>query len=407
MDKEIENSIVVFVEELKKRLEILDNTIPTVNVNDDNYRTLIKVLENHAYTSIDDINTEFLAKIGISDIQIVLASMGLKKTDIITYIYSYSFFAQIVNVKTDDARYNNAIKYFVSLESLIKDFIKEYETKKTSQNSFRDANTELYTKYIDLFENKDATTIFEDEEELVKLMTMINLDKKDQWHIELWLANNNLKQVKNQVAAVNMAYKITKKISQYLCDEYIDIISIIHKNIKAIEIDINDLPLIANKIAADNSLDRALTQNILCSMISSTLYRLYEQSNVEEKEELMQMLNNVFQSFVSEEYHILETAWEIIHNAKDFYENSLMFKDKDIMKYLDMSIQDIEQDGHDYEEAVDLKTLPIIKTIIETVDKIANLEESDQDYALCCGILSELIIAYNKYIDRKKVQIKE
>ncbi|MDE6292838.1 MAG: hypothetical protein K2L98_04070 [Bacilli bacterium] len=68
-----------------------------------------------------------------------------------------------------------------------------------------------------------------------------------------------------------------------------------------------------------------------------------------------------------------------------------------------MLISQIEEMGYDHETAVDLKTLPVIKSISETLDRLDKLERENPEYNVCIDMLNQLIEGYHKYIEKKDV----
>ena len=111
------------------------------------------------------------------------------------------------------------------------------------------------------------------------------------------------------------------------------------------------------------------------------------------------LINKVLENKSVKRYKELEA---FIENNEEFYNSYKENNKDDLTKFIDLSISEIESDEISHDMAVDLKTLPIIKTISETLDKIDRLFDESDDYELCCEILAELITAYKNLLMKKE-----
>ena len=73
------------------------------------------------------------------------------------------------------------------------------------------------------------------------------------------------------------------------------------------------------------------------------------------------------------------------------------------MQYLGSSIQDVMNDDNiTYNEAIDRKTIAIIKTISETLDKSETLDPYSDEYRAAVKLLEELNTSYDELVSKKK-----
>ena len=119
-------------------------------------------------------------------------------------------------------------------------------------------------------------------------------------------------------------------------------------------------------------------------------------------ESLIELLESVLNQQVNEADFVIETSKEVLSRSQKLYEN----RNEDVMRYIDMTIADIELEGYTHDEAVEYKSLPVLKTMAETIDKIETLEPTKPDYELCVGILSELNDAYFNIIEKQEKELK-
>ncbi len=413
MDPKIAESVSRFVEELKKRIELLTSTTTRANLNEDSYNAILDIINSYIHTAPSRLTVDELIKIKIDDMEKILDLIGLKdeKNKILLVYNSNVYSIQNTSLQT---RIVELSKYFEDIIKMILDYVTDYEEIHNNQEELQSTKVSEYRHLIDVLTRENFSKLFEEEEidKLLKLMTNFAIPVSDRQHIMQYIAMQNLKVpvLDNDIFDedyVNLLHHVTSVVDKHLIanSEEKDIIK---KELENMDIDIDLIPSIAKEIAEKHGLKYNLTKNIISALILNSLFNSYTRAiEADESEEFIESfkskINDVLNIELVEDNRIIEEARAILADKQEFYVNSVEMDD-DVNQYVGLLISEIEDMGYDYETAVDYKTLPLIKSMSETLDKIDKLDSENPDYNLCIDMLNQLLEAYNKLLEKKGIK---
>lgn len=412
MSAEIIASVNNLKDELEKRIQLLTSGTTSANLNKDTYDELVSIITSYTHMSSSRLTSEDITNFRLKDIERILDIICVDDNTKKMIINSFNSNVYSVKNSRNQTRVLELMKFFEEIRKIILGYIDQFETINSNQQSVQDTKVSEYRFYIDLFSKESFEKLFTEEEieKLLKLMSNIAIPVSDRQHILQYVAEQNLRVPKQENPRfseehLNLMSKVNNLHNTYVLGhgkEKDDIESELDSN----EIDIDLLPTIAKDIAQKKRLDENLVCGILISMVSSSLLNAYEKALEDGMpEEIIHSYKTKLEDVLSlednKEYSELSSARKIIADTHDFY-TSQTTKGVNVGDYLDMLLTEIESTGVDRETAIDLKTLPLIKSISETLDKIDKLDKNSEDYSLCRGMLYELTQAYQNLVEKKK-----
>ncbi|MDE5631105.1 MAG: hypothetical protein K2I70_05840, partial [Bacilli bacterium] len=271
-----------------------------------------------------------------------------------------------------------------------------------------------YRNLIDLLTRENFSRLFEEEEidKLLKLMTNLAIPVSDRQHILQYIAMQNLKVpvLDNDIFDedyVNLLHHVTSVVDKHLIANSEEK-EIIKKELENMDIDTDLIPSIAKEIAELHGLKYNLTKNIITALILNSLFNSYTRAiEADEGEEFIDSfkskIEDVLKIELIEDNRMIEEARAILAEKQEFYKNSIELEE-DVNQYVDLLISEIEDMGYDYETAIDYKTLPLIKSMSETLDKLDKLERDNPDYNIGIDMLSQLLESYHKLLEKKGIK---
>ncbi len=414
MDPKIAESVSRFVEELKKRIELLTSTTTRANLNEDSYNAILDIINSYIHTAPSRLTVDELIKFKIDDMEKILDLIGLKEEEKNKILLVYNSNVYSIQNTSLQTRIVELSKYFEDIIKMILDYVTDYEEIHNNQEELQSTKVSEYRHLIDVLTRESFSKLFEEEEidKLLKLMTNFAIPVSDRQHIMQYIAMQNLKVpvLDNDIFDedyVNLLHHVTSVVDKHLIanSEEKDIIK---KELENMDIDIDLIPSIANEIAEKHNLKYNLTKNIITALILNSLFNSYTRAiEADESEEFIESfkskINDVLNIELVEDNRIIEEARAILAEKQEFYVNSIEMDD-DVNQYVGLLISEIEDMGYDYETAVDYKTLPLIKSMSETLDKIDKLDSENPDYNLCIDMLNQLLEAYNKLLEKKGIK---
>lgn len=393
----INTSVTNLIKELETRIEMFSSIEVKGNLDTKSFNEITSIIAKYTDVAPQDIKKEDIIDFKISDIDELLHVMDITPTEINRVLVNFKRHAASMHgEKTKEAE-----DFFEDLKNKIVDYISNFISIDNAQNTFQNTKVQEYKRYIELFKSETIEEPFEDFEGLTKLMTSLALSNEDKWTILAYIANLNLSVAKGMTEEFNYASLIENMKESYY-EENEELVKIIENKLSKETIDIELLPTYAQTIANETESNRMLVQNIIVAILASDIYSRYQTStDEEEKSSLKELLDNTLNQQVNESCFVIETTKEILSKNKSLYENM----HGDVMIYVDMTISEIVEEGYTREAAIDLKSLPILKTMTETIDKIETLETSDPDYQVCVGILQELNEAYESVMSKMNKEL--
>lgn len=380
-----------FVKELKTRIELLNSSKVTANIDNSNYNSLCAFINKKLNKTPNELTKDDLSTLKDKDIKEILELCN-KDSDAIDYIIS--------NIEKNPSLYE-------SILITINKYIEEYNIIEKSQTDNIKNKIELYQKVIDIIEGNTDNILIDDLSAINDLLET-GFSKEDKLIFEMTVADNNLKLVnEEELNLQNKIFKANESVNEYLLDDYIR--TEFENVIKDLEIDVQLIPTQAIELESVLNLDRDIINNMLCVAVVNNLYNKIIELPEEEKEITEDYKDTVLEIL---EYirplhnRIYYEAKKIIMNREEaiLLNNSI---DKDsVYEYLETPLSILEENTETREEAVNLKELAVIKPMIETIESLDNVEINSEEYIKYMEVLTKLVEQYMK-LETKKEEIKQ
>jgi len=295
MDPKIAESVSRFVEELKKRIELLTSTTTRANLNEDSYNAILDIINSYIHTAPSRLTVDELIKFKIDDMEKILDLIGLKEEEKNKILLVYNSNVYSIQNTSLQTRIVELSKYFEDIIKMILDYVTDYEEIHNNQEELQSTKVSEYRHLIDVLTRESFSKLFEEEEidKLLKLMTNFAIPVSDRQHIMQYIAMQNLKVpvLDNDIFDedyVNLLHHVTSVVDKHLIanSEEKDIIK---KELENMDIDIDLIPSIANEIAEKHNLKYNLTKNIITALILNSLFNSYTRAiEADESEEFIE-----------------------------------------------------------------------------------------------------------------------
>lgn len=414
MDPKLLESVSRLVEELKKRIELLTSTTTRANLNEDSYNAILEIINSYIHTAPSRLTVEDIIKFKIADMEHILDLIGLPEEEKNKILLVYNSNVYSIQNTSLETRIVELSKYFENIIKMILDYVTDYEEIHTNQEELQSTKVSEYKHLIEILTQDKFSKLFDEEEidKLIKLMTNFAIPISDRHQILKYIAmqNLNVPVLENDIFDedyVNLLHHVTSVVDKHLIANSEEK-EIIKKELENMDIDIDLIPSIAKEIAERHGLKYNLTKNIMTALILNSLFNSYTRAiEADEGEEFIDSykskINDVLNIELIEDNRIIEEARAILVDKQEFYKNSVAMEE-DVNQYINLLISEIEDMGYDYETAVDFKSLPLIRSMSETLDKLDKLDTENPDYNVCIDMLNQLLEAYNKLLEKKGIK---
>lgn len=413
IDGKIKKCVKVFVSELQNKitdLTALREQNKELSLNYDRVCGIISkyVMGPSSGLTKGDVILEDIIKFNPKDLEEILNLIGVNdKSIILEFEENRNTYFNTRN----ETKKKELSSFFQRILDYIDRYVEEYNIRSRNQLDFEASKIEKYQKFIEIFSREEFLTLFDEEElkELKLLMSECSLDAMTKAEILKYVNIQN----------ITFTLKETKKVQQcdlkshvyYLVKNYLDderYVNICRREMPSIDFEtIVSIKDIASSIASNYNLDQAKTINTLVAIAINSMYIQYEnylESDEQESsldiEALKQSIRLLENCFVDSDKVTVEIATNLI------VENENMIKEYESIsdKVFDQTIQDLSQ-TYTKEEAVFLKTLPILIGIRDTLETLAK-HKNEEDRKQWISYLSELIEMYNetKILSENKIR---
>lgn len=411
MDPKILESVSRLVAELKKRIELLTSTTTRANLNEDSYNAILDIVNGYIHTAPSRLTVDGIINFKIDDIEKILSLIGLPEEERNKILLVYNANIYSIHNTSEESRIVELTKYFEYLVKLIIDYVTDYEEIHNNQEELQSTKVTEYRHLIEIFTQESFSKLFDEEdiEKLLKLMANFAIPVNDRHHILRYIAMQNLKVpvLENDLfdeEYVNLLHQVTSVSDRHLIANSTEK-EIIKKELENMEIDIDLIPSIAKEISDLHGLKYNLTKNIMTALILNSLFNSYTHAiEADEPEEYIASFKSKIEDVLNieliEDNRIIDEARAILAEKQEFYKNSIEM-DEDVDQYVDLLISQIERMGYDYETAVDYKSLPLIRSMSQTLDRLDKLDRENPDYNVCVDMLNQLIEKYHELLDKK------
>lgn len=397
----MKKSINNFVQELKNKIKDLSDLHEQNRNLSINFERICDIVKRYIMgpplgLRAGDILRSDILLFSKKDLEEILNLIGVNDKTIINSFEQNR--DAIKNTRNEETK-SELNAYFQNILNIIDKYLEEYNIRYSNQVSFESTKVEKYKKYINLFSEKEFDTLFDesDFEELKALMSECSLEPLDKAEILKYINLQNITYVlkgKKEVEDFDFKSHIYSLVSDYLNDD--EYVNIVRKEMPYIDYEtLVFIPKEGIRIAKKHKLDQAKTINTLVSLAINSLYLKYEHfiemddSNIE-IDSLKDAITMLEGFFVDNENVSLNLAIALIVENEEYLNKYA----NEAENYLDKTISEILELGFNEDEAVMLKTIPILKGIKETVDIIPTLELKEKKERLT--YLEELMDMYNE-----------
>lgn len=368
LSQEQQNSIEKLINELIKRIDLLNEPTLNSNLNAENYNQIKTILTKYLRAN-QTLNTDILKKIEVGDLRSILVLVGLDDETVDKYVYSFN---NNINKSQSNDVFNlsnteflTLYRYFENIKNIICDYLEQYESINSTQKQSISSKKELYSRYIEYFNQEEQTELFTNFDELYNLLTSLALPKSDIWHIQEYIANQNINAKEFAVIDFSLSKKIQSITDRYLTSNE-ELVKQISYDLQG-DTDIECIPILSEELSKKYKIDVEQIQNIVVSLLISSLYDKYKNILISvggitsESQEVMNLIKETMSYYIDEYTATLTNARNLISETSEFYEHSIQEQQDDIMLLVEVTINDLVNQGYLEETAIDLKTLPLIK----------------------------------------------
>lgn len=409
----MKNSINNFVRELENKIKDLSDLHEQNRNLSINYERICDIVKRYIMgpplgLRAGDILRSDILLFDKKDLEEILNLIGVNDK---TIINSFEQNREAIKNTRNEETKSELTAYFQNILNIIDRYLEEYNIRYSNQVSFESTKVEKYKKYINLFNKKEFDTLFDesDFEELKALMSECSLEPLDKIEILKYINLQNITfklKGKKEVEDFDLKSHIYFLVSDYLNDD--EYVSIVRKEMPYIDYEtLVFIPKEGIRIAKKHNLDQAKTINTLVSLAINSLYLKYEyfiemdkNENQEDKENLQN--NNIEIDSLKDAITMLEGFFVDCEKVSLNLATALIVENEEYLNkyateaetYLDKTVSEILELGFTENEAVILKTIPILKGIKETIDIIPTLNGEEKKERLT--YLEELMDMYNE-----------
>lgn len=270
-------------------------------------------------------------------------------------------------------------EYVYSIVEQFNNYLLDYKEVTELQNNTADLKIKKYQGTIDaILDINNPVNV----EEVLGVMNAISFQADEKWKVMINLEERN-KQLKldNESKIIfNTKARISRLESVYFVDAFKYEINVILKEIHDQELNINLINTYAINIATKYNLDIDLVTNILITLIASD--KIKDKNNISD-------VDRVLDNEVEVEDIVILKAKNIIKRSKKLYERDMSYKLKDYQDYLPIDM--MEHMDISYAEAIDLKLLPLVKSLGESLDTLNKLSKYDTTYQETYDLICDLV----------------
>lgn len=397
-------SVQNLVSELSARIELLTSTQVRANLNPKTFNKITDIIKKYTKRTPQELKPQDIALFKVDDMKLLLETMGVNNEEINRIIIRfnpnvYKYQSGDISVEID--------KYFEKIRNMIVNYILDYQDINNNQQAAQNEKVAEYRRYITLLTSKTLEEPFDDFEGLIKLMSTLAIPSEDKWKILVHVAEQNLRTAKLSMSDINYAKKISDLVTKYIKPNP-ELVSVVEKALYRNDTDIDLIPTLAENIAKDTEASVEVVQNIIVTILAVNVHKNYInvlETNKPSADNLKDMLDAILEQLISPDLEIINRSSAILDENASLIATSKDILDADILRYVDKSLSEIEEEGRTREEAIDYKKLPILKTLAETLDKVSTLTEEDNDYLSCIEILKGLNESYASIINRMEKEL--
>ena len=284
-------------------------------------------------------------------------------------------------------------------KELLNDYLNKYindnKELKGNLDDIRSNEIELYKKYINILTSSKFDELFNDFDELDELFNDLGIQPADKWQILKHIDYANFNTKEYGLFAININSKLIQFNNIYLTNK--PLVEEIDNKLTNMNIDLGMIPNLVKRFSKNGNDEEV--HNIIVTLILNELYkRLIDYINKEEMDkvheveltikEALKYANNFEESIVSPTEEIVLSYDKLLSEELN--------KGNDIKSYMSISIEDLEKTYESHDKAVNLKLLPIVNSMKETLSSMKETDETSEEYTDYLKLLMNLNEAYNE-----------
>ncbi len=398
MSKSIKASIDEFINELQARIDLFKSSLVSSNVsnNKETIEELKEIVQKYTETTIENLTISEISSISIIDIKRILMLIG-RNNEYIEEI--------IEKLKKGD----NSFATYAEFQKLIADYVNEFYSMQKSQSEVITSRILEYERVIALLSEDNTSELVDDIDNLINIMTSVNLSNEVKSDILIYIANKN---------ATNFAIKLDSNMKLLLANILPNPNSKEFKIISNFNIDdelgIDDIPSVASDISKETDLSYVDTYNALIG------YILYKQSNkffntenITLKLNIKGRIISLIQCIIGIEQVIVEESSQIVDDYADILDNLIQEGYENFKEYGEATLDELSSKYGSLEIAIQLKKCVIIRYMMDYIKKFKEYslkdmtEEEETEYYIILDKLSELKYIMDNYNEMEKKDLEK
>lgn len=392
------DAVKSLIHELEAKIEILTSTSVKANLDPNIYESITSIIKKYTNRAPKDISIDEIVDFKISDLNELLQLMGVQPGQINYYMTNFS-----PNVYLYRSNNTKSHEYFNQIKTMIVSYITDFIDFSNNQNDSQNSKVEEYRRYIEILKSEKLEDPTEEIKNISKLMESIAFPQDEYGKVLIHLAKLNLTTMEDKTLT-DMRNKVEILKNEYL-DKNEEISKVVLETIKKKDIDVDLIPFYAEEIAKELNVSKVLIQNIIIAIIANNI--LYTYIKTENNPETLDTLfKSVIDKIITPKEIAIETTEEILSQNQGLIASANALTDEEIKRYIDLTIDELVNEGASLEEAIDYKMLPILKAMAESVDKLKTLNETDETYEECLGTLEDLIKMYLDKVEKNQIELK-
>ena len=295
-------------------------------------------------------------------------------------------------------------EYFNKIRTMIISYVTDFIDYSNNQNDSQNSKVSEYQRYIEILKSTRLDNPTEEIANITRLMETIAFPQEDCWKVQVYLEKLNLTSIENNKQLADMRSKAEMLKDKYL-DENQELTQLVLEEVRGIDVDAELIPTYSEEIAKKLNCNRTLIQNILVATLANSILYAYIRTD-KDSETLETIFKKIVESEIKESAVVIETTEEILSQNQGLISSAIELTDEEIKRFIDLTIDELVQEGATREEAIDYKMLPILKAMAESVDKLKSIDETNEDYKECLETLKDLVQMYLEKVEKNDLELK-
>lgn len=393
------DSVNSLIHELEEKIKILQSPSLKSNLDITTYENVTSIISKYTKRSPKDITIENIVDFKISELSELLQLIGVQPSQINHLINNFNS-----NVYLYRSNNPKSHEYFNKIRTMIISYVTDFIDYSNNQNDSQNSKVSEYQRYIEILKSTRLDNPTEEIANITRLMETIAFPQEDCWKVQVYLEKLNLTSIENNKQLADMRSKAEMLKDKYL-DKNQELTQLVLEEVRGIDVDAELIPTYSEEIAKKLNCNRTLIQNILVATLANSILYAYIRTD-KDSETLETIFKKIVESEIKESAVVIETTEEILSQNQGLISSAIELTDEEIKRFIDLTIDELVQEGATREEAIDYKMLPILKAMAESVDKLKSIDETNEDYKECLETLKDLVQMYLEKVEKNDLELK-